>query len=69
MREAQNQSLWSERKTYYPSGGGGSCYEAGTQIVMFGNHRGFSPVRMSNYYCARSPEVGVSASDHQNFGR
>jgi len=28
--------------------GGGSCDEAETQIVRFGNHRGFSPVRMSN---------------------
>ncbi|MEG3914385.1 hypothetical protein Q5691_12320 [Microcoleus sp. w1-18aA5] len=27
--------------------GGGSCDEAETQIVRFGNHRGFSPVRMS----------------------
>ena len=26
---------------------GGGCEETGTQIVIFGNHRGFSPVRMS----------------------
>ncbi len=26
---------------------GGGCEETGTQIVIFGNRRGFSPVRMS----------------------
>ena len=48
-RWASGVSLWSEHKTRKLLVGGGSCDEAETQIVRFGNHRGFSPVRMSNH--------------------
>jgi hypothetical protein len=55
-RWASGVSLWNEHKTKKLLVGRGSCYEAETQIVRFGNHRSFRSVRMSidcNCSCSR----------------
>jgi hypothetical protein len=51
------ERLWSERKTKSLSFFSGSCYEAETQIMMFGHSRTFGVGEDVNY-SSKNPSAG-----------